>query len=71
MVCVRILALDNYFVDREHTPKDENGNYDFECIEAVDLDLFHSDMKKLLAGEEIPIPTFNFKQGRKEYKGKN
>ena len=64
------LALDNYFVDREHTPKDENGNYDFECIEAMDLDLFHSDMKKLLAGEEIPIPTFNFKQGRKEYKGK-
>lgn len=64
------LALDNYFVDREYTPKDENGNYDFECIEAMDLDLFHSDMKKLLAGEEIPIPTFNFKQGRKEYKGK-
>lgn len=63
-------ALDNYFVDRELTPKDENGNYNFECIEAMDLDLFHSDMEKLLAGEEIQVPTFNFTQGRKEYKGK-
>lgn len=64
------LALDNYFVDREHTPKDENGNYDFECIEAMDLELFNSDMSKLLAGEEIEIPTFNFTLGKKEYKGK-
>lgn len=64
------LALDNYFVDREHTPKDENGNYDFECIEAMDLDLFYSDMAKLLAGEEINMPTFNFTVGKKEYKGK-
>ena len=63
-------ALDNYFVDREFTPKDENGNYNFECIEAMDLNLFHSDMEKLLAGEEIQVPTFNFTQGRKEYKGK-
>ncbi|MBR3834495.1 MAG: nucleoside kinase [Lachnospiraceae bacterium] len=64
------LALDNYFVDREFTPKDENGNYDFECIEAMDLELFNSDMSKLLAGEEIEMPTFNFKIGKKEYKGK-
>lgn len=64
------LALDNYFVDREFTPKDENGNYDFECIEAMDLELFNSDMTKLLAGEEIEIPTFNFALGKKEYKGK-
>lgn len=64
------LALDNYFLERELTPKDENGNYDFECIEAMDLDLFNSDMKKLLAGEEIDIPTFNFTIGKKEYKGK-
>ncbi len=64
------LALDNYFVDREFTPKDENGNYDFECIEAMDLKLFNSDMSKLLAGEEIEMPTFNFKIGKKEYKGK-
>ncbi len=64
------LALDNYFVDREFTPRDENGNYDFECIEAMDLELFNSDMSKLLNGEEIEMPTFNFKIGKKEYKGK-
>ncbi|MGN0368627.1 MAG: nucleoside kinase [Wujia sp.] len=64
------LALDNYFVDREQTPKDENGNYDFECIEAMDMELFNSDMNRLLAGEEIELPTFNFALGRKEYKGK-
>lgn len=64
------LALDNYFVDREFTPKDENGNYDFECIEAMDLKLFNEDMSKLLAGEEIEMPTFNFAVGKKEYKGK-
>ncbi len=64
------VALDNYFVDREFTPKDENGNYDFECLEAMDLELFNSDMTKLLAGEEIEMPTFNFAIGKKEYKGK-
>ena len=64
------LELDNYFVNRDETPRDENGNYDFECIEAMDLKLFNSDMKKLLAGEEIQIPTFNFTIGQKEYKGK-
>lgn len=64
------LALDNYFLERELTPKDENGNYDFECIEAMDLNLFNSDMIKLLDGEEIQIPTFNFTVGKKEYKGK-
>ena len=64
------LELDNYFVDREETPKDENGNYDFECIEAMDLKLFNSDMKRLLSGDEIEIPTFNFTIGQKEYKGK-
>ncbi len=64
------LALDNYFLERELTPKDENGNYDFECIEAMDLNLFNSDMMKLLDGEEIQVPTFNFTIGKKEYKGK-
>lgn len=63
------LALDNYFKDREFTPKDENGNYDFECLEAMDLDLFRSDVSKLLAGEEVEIPRFNFTAGKKEYKG--
>lgn len=63
------LALDNYFKDREFTPKDENGNYDFECLDAMDLDLFRSDMEALLAGEEIEVPRFNFNIGKKEYKG--
>ena len=63
------LAMDNYFVDREFTPKDENGKYDFECIEAMDMKLFNSDMSKLLAGETVEIPTFNFTLGKKEYKG--
>ena len=64
------LELDNYFVDRDFTPRDEDGNYDFECIEAMDLDLFNMDVKRLLNGEEIEIPTFNFTIGVKEYKGK-
>ena len=64
------LELDNYFVDRDFTPRDEDGNYDFECIEAMDLDLFNTDVKRLLNGEEIEIPTFNFTIGVKEYKGK-
>ena len=63
-------ALDNYFKEREDTPRDENGKYDFECLGAMDLDLFNSDVSKLLAGEEIEVPTFNFTIGTKEYKGK-
>jgi uridine kinase len=63
------IALDNYFVNREQTPRDENGNYDFECIEAVDTDQFNEDMVRLLKGEEILMPTFNFLKGEREYKG--
>lgn len=63
------IALDNYFVDREHTPKDADGNYDFESIEAVDIKQFNDDMVKLLNGEEIEMPTFNFLIGKREYKG--
>ena len=63
------IAVDDYFVNREDTPLDENGNYNFECLEAIDLDLFNSDMVRLLGGEEIELPTFNFKTGRREYKG--
>lgn len=63
------LALDNYFKDRELTPRDENGNYDFECLDAMDLELFRSDMTKLLAGEEIAVPRFDFTVGKKVYKG--
>jgi len=63
------IALDNYFVDREKTPRDENGNFDFECIEAVDTEQFNEDMVRLLNGEEIKMPTFNFIKGQREYKG--
>jgi len=63
------IALDNYFVDRENTPKDEDGNYDFECLEAVDVAQFNEDMARLLNGEEIQMPTFNFLIGKREYKG--
>lgn len=63
------IALDNYFVDREKTPKDAEGNYDFECLEAVDVAKFNEDMARLLKGEEIKMPTFNFLIGKQEYKG--
>ncbi len=63
------IALDNYFVDRDKTPIDENGNYNFECIEAVDTEAFNKDMSRLLDGEEIKMPTFNFLTGMREYKG--
>ena len=63
------ISVDNYFVERKDNPKDENGNYDFECIEALDLDLFNSQLVDLLAGKEVSLPTFNFTTGTKEYKG--
>ena len=63
------ISMDNYFVEREHTPKDENGNYDFECLEAVDLELFNSQLKDLLAGKEVSLPTFDFTDGRRKYLG--
>lgn len=63
------IAVDNYFVNREDNPKDENGNYDFEAFEAIDIELFNRDMGKLLKGEEIALPTFDFKAGKREYKG--
>ena len=63
------IALDNYFVDRELTPKDENGNYDFECVEAVDTAKFNEDIVRLLNGETVQMPTFNFLLGKREYKG--
>ncbi|NFE18798.1 nucleoside kinase [Clostridium botulinum] len=64
------ISLDNYFVNREDTPKDENGDYDFESIDALDIDLFNEDLKHILNGEEVQIPTFNFKKGKREYDGK-
>ncbi|MEG0843205.1 MAG: nucleoside kinase [Romboutsia sp.] len=64
------ISLDDYFVNREDTPLDEYGNFDFESIYAIDLDRFNSDLKKLLSGEEISIPKFNFKIGKREDSGK-
>lgn len=61
-------ALDDYYVDRERCPRDENGNYDFECLEALDVELFNHDMNELLAGKRVSLPTFNFKTGKREYK---
>lgn len=63
------ISVDNYFVERKDNPKDEHGNYDFECIEALDLDLFNSQLVDLLAGKEVNLPTFNFTTGSKEYRG--
>ena len=63
------MSVDNYFVERDENPKDENGNYDFECIEAIDLKLFNNHLLKLLNGEEIEVPTFDFTQGSKKYLG--
>ena len=63
------IEVDNYFVDREFTPRDENGEYDFESIEGVDIRGFNDDMVALLNGEEVKMPTFNFKTGSREYRG--
>ncbi|MBR5361573.1 MAG: nucleoside kinase, partial [Lachnospiraceae bacterium] len=63
------IALDNYFVDRSITPRDAKGDYDFECLEAIDVEQFNKDMLRLLAGEEVEMPTYNFKTGVREYKG--
>ena len=63
------IAVDNYFVEREQTPLDADGNYNFEDLHAIDIELFNKDMMRLLEGEKVEIPTFNFKLGKKEYKG--
>ncbi len=65
----KTLSVDNYFVEREQNPVDENGNHDFECLEAVDLRLFNEHILRLLAGEEVEIPTFDFQTGHKHYNG--
>lgn len=63
------IGMDNFYVDREKTPLDENGQYDFECLEAIDMELFDTTMGKLLAGERVELPYFNFKNGKREFKG--
>lgn len=64
------IAADDYFKNRTETPRDENGEYDFECLEAIDIAQFNKDMTVLLSGKEVSLPSYNFKTGRREYKGK-
>lgn len=63
------LSMDNYFVNRKDNPVDENGNYDFECLEAIDLKLFNEQLSALLNGEEVEVPTFDFATGERKYLG--
>lgn len=65
-----IISTDDYFVNRVDTPKDANGNYDFECIEAVDTALFNKQMNQLLAGEEVELPRYDFKLGERVYENR-
>ncbi len=64
------ISVDNYFVERKDTPRDEHGEYNFECLEAIDLELFNDHLTKLLKGEEVEIPEFDFYEGKKRYNGK-
>lgn len=65
----KVIELDNYFVDREKTPKDENGDYDFESLRAMDLELLNSQLQDLLDGKEVEIPKYDFKEGRQRKSG--
>lgn len=62
-----LISLDDYFVDREKTPKDENGEYDYEVLEAIDLDLFNDHLRRLMAGESVDIPRYDFVTGRRAW----
>lgn len=63
------VSLDDYYVDRDKCPKNPDGSYDFECLESIDVPLFNQDMNTLLNGGEIKMPSFNFKTGKREYRG--
>ncbi|MCM1174782.1 MAG: nucleoside kinase [Blautia sp.] len=64
------IGLDNYYLNHDSTPLDEEGNPDYECLEALDVEQFNQDMARLLAGETVELPTFNFKTGKREYNGR-
>lgn len=66
----KVISLDNYYVGRESNPKDENGNYDYECLEALDIELINQNLVELLDGKLVQIPSYNFTSGTREYKGK-
>jgi len=68
-VTIHQLSLDDYFIKREETPKDKDGNYDYANLKALDLQLFNEHVKKLLKGEEVELPTYNFTKGEREFLG--
>lgn len=63
------IAVDNYFVNRVNSPRDEDGNYNYEALECLDVELFNRDMKALLTGEQVELPYYNFRKGVREYRG--
>lgn len=65
----RMISLDNYFIDREFTPRDEDGDYDYESLYALDLKQFNADLNAIIRGEEVEIPSYNFELGKRQYKG--
>jgi uridine kinase len=65
----KVIELDNYFINRDRTPRDEKGDYDYESLYALDLEQFNKDVTDLLAGKEVAMPTYNFKKGEREYLG--
>ncbi len=65
----KVISLDNYFVNRDKTPREENGDYDYESLYALDLEQFNSDINNLIAGNEVKMPTYNFETGMREYRG--
>lgn len=64
------ISMDDYFLDREKTPRDEDGNYDFDSVGALDVELFNDHLTKLIQGEEVELPTFNFQAGKREFRGR-
>ncbi len=64
-----MISLDDYFIDRERTPRDENGEYDYESLYSLDLDLFNDHLNRLIAGEEVEVPYYNFEKGAREFRG--
>ncbi|MBQ6781107.1 MAG: nucleoside kinase [Treponema sp.] len=65
----RVISLDNYYVGRDRNPKDENGNYDYECLEALDIELLNKNLVELFDGKEVQIPSYNFDLGQPYYTG--
>lgn len=69
LIVPKKISLDDYFVNREATPRDENGDYDYESLYSLDLEQFNADLQRLIAGEEIDLPTYDFASGSRVYKG--